>query len=245
MTDRDTPRRLEWAQLCNARDLGGQPTPLGLTRYGAVVRSEQLIRLTAAGRRAMLVYGIRTILDLRSAAELERDGVRSVEGTTHVHTAILDEDAMNDVANLDETLAVYRYMVEKRGSQIAEGLRALIGATGGVVVHCRAGKDRTGVLAGLLLDNAGVEREAIDADYALSDLWLQPLYREWAGEAGLEETVSTDQIRRYASPPGTMLSLLSELDRDYGGTPGYLLSIGLQSSEIEELAVVLRSPAGG
>jgi len=152
---------------------------------------------------------------------------------------------MNDVGNLDETPAVYRYMVEKRGPEIAEALRALIGAPGGVVVHCRAGKDRTGVLVALLLDNAAVEREAIDADYALSDLWLQPLYREWAREAGLQETVSADQIRRYASPPGTMLSLLSELDRDYGGTPAYLLSIGLQPSEIEDLAGMLKSPAGG
>jgi protein-tyrosine phosphatase len=66
-------RRLDWAALVNARDVGGYPTTDGRSiRWGALVRSDSLSSLTPAGRDALIACGVRTVIDLRMPMEIER-----------------------------------------------------------------------------------------------------------------------------------------------------------------------------
>ena len=158
------------------RDLGGHPTEDGgETRMGAVVRADSVRRLTEAGWQSLVDYGIRRILDLRLESELEEDppGDLPVEV---VHVSFLEDvplerqieifqrwiDAPDDVA---ATRDGYLEMLEEYRGNVAAAISAVAGApAGGVLVHCMGGKDRTGLVAALLLRLAGVSVADMAAD---------------------------------------------------------------------------------
>jgi protein-tyrosine phosphatase len=230
---------ITWDGLYNVRDLGGHPTPWGRTRFGAVVRSEGLTLISEAGRSALLEYGIRTIIDLRSPGEAGQEvhPLRHLAG--YLQLPLLDDDAVAEVAAIADVAEVYAYMVERRGEQLATILRAMIDSPTPQLVHCKAGKDRTGVVVALLLANAGVGRAFIVNDYALSDRMLRPLYDIWARQAGVTVMPGAEPMRRYPSTPAAMLSLFDRLDRCHGGPRSYLRSIGLTDLELLALGHLL------
>lgn len=234
---------ITWDGLYNVRDLGGHPTPSGRTRFGAVVRSEGLSLISEAGRSALLEYGIRTIIDLRSPGEAEQEvhPLRDLAGYRLL--PLLDDAAVAEVDGIAAVPEVYAYMVERRGEQLVTILRAMIDSPTPQLVHCRAGKDRTGVVVALLLANAGVGRAFIVNDYALSDRMLRPLYDIWARQAGVTVVPGAEPMRRYPSTPEAMLSLFDRLDSCYGGPRSYLRSIGLTDQELLALGRLLL-PAG-
>lgn len=232
-------RVLTWDGLHNARDLGGHPTPKGQTRFGRVVRSECLGRLTSAGLAALRKYGIATVIDLRSPVELRGEASPLSEDPGYRNLPVLEDADMERVAAINSVDEVYRYMVEHRGGALAEALRLVAYSPWPVLVHCKAGKDRTGVVVALLLANAGVDQESIVADYAMSDSLLAPLYARWALEAGVDPSQPAEVMRRYASAPEAMRALLELLERDYGGARGYLLAAGLKEAELQVLRALL------
>lgn len=237
------PRRaLDWSGLHNARDLGGLPAQHGVTRFGVVVRSENLDRLTSDGKQALIAYPVVNVIDIRSPAETALQPHALQTQPDYRHLPLLDDRAMEDVARIEAPAEAYRYMVDERAPQIAEILKALLTTpAGSSLIHCKAGKDRTGVVVALLLDNAGVDRHHIVGDYALSDRLLQPLYRIWAREEGVD-LEAPEQIRRYASLPESMSDLLEHMTRKYGGTSDYLRAVGLSSAEVAGLAYLLHRP---
>jgi protein-tyrosine phosphatase len=232
-------RTLSWDGLYNVRDLGGHPTPQGATRFGAVVRSEGLTLISEAGRAALLDYGIQTIVDLRSPREAgeEVHPLRSLPGYRSL--PLLDDRAIEDVDDIPDVADAYRYMVDRRAAQIAEILRTMAASPAPQLVHCRAGKDRTGVVVALLLANAGADRGSIVADYAVSDEALTPLYEIWVREAGEDAGPARERMRRYPSRPEAMEALFEHLDTNYGGTRPYLHSSGLSEPELASLASLL------
>lgn len=166
---------LNWPKCVNARDLGGLPlTAGGTVRPGALVRSDTPDRLDAGGWAALLDHGIRTVIDLRNDDERAPVDGRPSE----VDTVVLPHDG------LDEDPAFWAAMWEdpRYGSPLyfaphlerfphrsAVVLTAIARARpGGVLVHCQGGRDRTGLICALALTVAGVEPEAIAADYARS-----------------------------------------------------------------------------
>jgi protein-tyrosine phosphatase len=234
---------LAWDGLHNVRDLGGHPTPLGRTRFGAVVRSEGLTLISEAGRAALSSFGVKTIIDLRSPAEAELE-VHPFRDLPGYHSVpLLDDDAMGVVAGFPQAADVYSYMVDQRGEQLASILRAMAAGATPQLVHCKAGKDRTGVVIALLLANAEVARDSIVADYVLSDSMLRPLYDIWARQRGIDPDSLAEPMRRYPSTPEAMRAMFEHLDARYGGLRPYLLSIGLTESEQQELAQFLRETA--
>lgn len=236
-------RHLPWEACYNARDLGGLPTlDGGMTRWGAVIRSDIPARLTEVGRQALLDYGVRTIIDLRGAKEAIEEPSIFTTATEQVDTPryfnLPLENYEPEVSALIRNAAsrgeVYCIVLGHYPQNMATVLRAIANAElGGVLIHCHAGKDRTGTVSALLLRLAGVPDELIIADYAESQLRLWPLWEKLVAEAGGEE--NADFWLKPTATPAMMQMMLDHLDAKYGGLLGYLAFAGLQSEEIERL----------
>jgi protein-tyrosine phosphatase len=243
-------RELAWEGLLNVRDLGGHPTEDGgTTKYGAVVRADSVRRLTEAGWAAVVDYGVKTIVDLRTDEELQADPPAEVPvGVVHVPTLEEDADvfAQADKASeaaVDNSMAtrdVYLIFLERFAANFAGAVAEVARAPeGGVVVHCAGGKDRTGLVTALLLRLAGVGIEEIAADYALSEERLRPRHEVWLAEAGTE--AERERIRRIAATPAeAMIHVLEELERRHGSVEGYLREGGLSDEDLELARARLR-----
>jgi hypothetical protein len=178
------PRHLNWKGTYNARDLGGLATEDGgVTRPGAIVRSDSLQNLTAEGWEEVEAYGIRTVIDLRNESEIGADLARrpaSIE-TVNIPLDVTEDREFWDVWGSGPEFATPLYYgphLERFPERSAEVIRTISAAPpGGVVFHCQGGRDRAGQIAMLVLAIAGVEPTAIAGDYALSDARLRPLYR--------------------------------------------------------------------
>jgi protein-tyrosine phosphatase len=170
-------RRLDWDSCINVRDLGGLRTTDGrVTRWGAVVRSDNPCKLSAAGWSALHAHGIRTIIALRTEGrpEDEPDTAPRPPDLTTVQVPIED---LTDaefvqrwvVTNLWCTPLYYRDALRRWPERHAAAVAAVARARpGGVLIHCGRGHDRTGIIALVLLALAGVAPEEIASDYELS-----------------------------------------------------------------------------
>ena len=236
-------RDLDWDGCLNVRDLGGHRTEDGAeTRFGAIVRADSVRELTAAGWAAAVDYGVRTVVDLRTDAELEADPPAEVPvDVVHVPFLEDDEEAFAEVeavarAAPDYTAAtreVYLVFLERFRANVGLAIAAVARAPEGVVVvHCMGGKDRTGLVTAFLLHLAGVDREQIAADYAASEERLRPRHRAWLAEAGTE--TERERIRRIgATPAESMIGVLAELERRYGSVEEFLHAAGLSAEDLE------------
>ena len=246
---REWTRRLAWEGLLNARDLGGYPAAGGgETRWGAVVRSDSLAALTEAGRAALATYGIRAIVDLRLPDELARHPNPYAEpgdhGIAYTNVSILDPAAGFPPETL--TLAEnYLWTLDRFAGYVAEVMAAIAGAPeGGVLIHCAAGKDRTGLISALLLGLAGVPAETIAADYALTAELLRPRDQEWLEHGPGERAEREALAARFAPTAEVMLEVLEGLDRRYGGVEGYLAAAGVSPADLQRLRDRLLAPGG-
>ena len=244
-------RRLAWDACYNVRDLGGYATEDGgWTRWRAVLRADNLCRLTPAGCAALVAYGVRTIVDLRHDHELRMAPHPFAHRTTpdarpaYLHQPLEDWDdaeygaAIRAAASVDE---IYVILLERYAVRLAGVVQAVARAPAGtVLVHCHAGKDRTGLVAAVLLALAGVPAATIAADYALSDDYLRPLYEELLSQATDGEERARLAVPRKA-PPERMLDTLAWLERRYGGVRPYLLGAGLAEADIERIRARLRA----
>jgi protein-tyrosine phosphatase len=211
-------RHVDWDGCFNSRDLGGLPTTEGrVTAWGAVVRSDHLDRLTTDGWQAVEAYGVRTIVDLRNDDERTAWRPPPVEGVESVHVPLDDIDDEEFWAAWRSgwqfgTPLYYRAFLERKPERCARAVRAVAGARpGGVVVHCGGGRDRTGLVAMLLLTLVGVAPADVSADYELSAERMPVMY-----EARGEEDQGP-RILEFFDDAGTtarsvILSTLSEVD---------------------------------
>jgi protein-tyrosine phosphatase len=233
-------RLLAWEGLVNARDLGGYPAAGGReTRWGAVVRSDSLAALTEAGRAALAGYGVRAVVDLRLPDELARHpnpfASPGDHGIAYTNVSILDPAAGYPPQTL--TLAEnYLWTLDRFAGYVAEVMAAIAGAPeGGVLVHCAAGKDRTGLISALLLGLVGVPAETIAADYALTAELLRPRDQEWLEHGPGERAEREALAARFAPTAEVMLEVLDGLDRRYGGVEGYLAAAGVSPADLDRL----------
>lgn len=251
MTESTTPhsRLLAWNACCNTRELGGYLTASQHpTRWNAFIRSDSLHRLNEAGQAALIAYGVQTIIDLRTREEVQSAPSALMHISTQTdaspmpvyhHISILDstdkswqkeERAINTMADL------YGLMLDGLSVRFAKVMKTIANAAPGTIAfYCHAGKDRTGLVAALLLSLADVPAETIIADYAGSDLHLEPVYTE------LREAAANDpeKLKRYQwllqCLPETMQGTLEHLDARYGGAENYLLQNGVTPEEIAQI----------
>ncbi|HEY5693360.1 MAG TPA: tyrosine-protein phosphatase [Gaiellaceae bacterium] len=249
------PRDLVWDGCLNVRDLGGLPTRDGSeTRFGAVVRADSVRLLSDEGWKALVDHGIRTVIDLRGDHERAEDPPAEcpVE-VAHIPFLSGDEaerDALGDELEAAATAApnvaagtrdVYLIFLERFRPNVAAAVRAVAHApAGGIVIHCAGGKDRTGLLAALLLHLAGVDDGDIAADYALSEERLRPRHERWFAAAESQEEL--ERLRRITrTPAASMVGVFAELERRYGGVEEYLRGAGVTDEELELARARLRA----
>lgn len=245
MPERQLHGHLDWDGCANVRDLGGHPTENGgTTRFGAVVRADSVRRLSEAGWAQLAEYGIATIVDLRFHDELEADPPFEVPVEV-VHVPVLPDPASSHWAEIQaiseaapdgvaSTTAVYLEILERFPHGFALAVSAVAGARdGGVLVHCMAGKDRTGIVSALLLRLAGVPVGDVAADYALSERNLARFSGPWIAEAP-DERERERRRRISGTPPQAMEAVLAELERR-GGAAGYLRDAGVSDAEFERV----------
>lgn len=243
-------RDLVWDGLLNVRDLGGHPTEDGAeTQFGEIVRADTVRRLSDPGWQALLDYGIRTIVDLRTDGERQADPPAELPVTT-IHVPFLEEDdevfreveeaAVRAPDQAAATRDVYLIFLEHFRANVAAAITAIAEAPeGGVVVHCMGGKDRTGLAAALLLRMSGVGIEDIAADYALSEERLRTRHEAWIAEA--ESEAERERLRRVAATPAeSMVRVLEELERRYGSVEEYLRAGGASADIGERVRARLR-----
>jgi protein-tyrosine phosphatase len=229
--------QLHFPRLLNARDLGGCTIRGGAqTRTRSLVRTDDLCKLTPEGVRALLDYGVRSVIDLRWPHELaSRPSVfqRGAHGVRYTNVSLLDgtETAWNAKSPAVPKEKWNCAVLDHSRRELAQALRAVADAPQGVVLfHCVAGKDRTGAIAALLLAAAEVDPEEIAGDYSVSTDYIRDAYLSAhppeAREAILEEV---------RCPPEQIYNMLEHLDRRYGGTLSYLRMIGLRAEEIDRI----------
>ncbi len=243
-------RDLVWDGCLNVRDLGGLATEDGAeTRFGSIIRADSLGLLSREGWEALVRDGVTRIVDLREQFEIDSDPPRELEVEV-VHVPILDrfdEDTWKEIQALSDraeshaaaTELVYLRFLDHCRPRFVEAVAAVAGAPGRVVFHCHGGKDRTGLLAAMLLRLAGVPIETIAEDYALSGIRLEPRHLEWIASA--EDETERARIERItATPHDAMGAVLEAIDARYGGVEPYLLDGGLPAQALAAACARLR-----
>lgn len=253
------PAWIDLAGAANVRDVAGLPTVDGRTvRPGVLLRADNLQGLTGADvARLVDDLGVRTVVDLRTTGEVHLEGPGPLAGRlTHHHLTLIDEDPGEpDEVKVDRAVPTrvdrrpdeprdmtghYVGYVTDAPANVAAALRVIADPTSGpTLVHCAAGKDRTGTVVALALSLVGVTREAVVADYVasaervdaiLARLKASPTYAEEL------EGVTADDVRPRAE---SMERFLDAVNRDYGGPHGLATAIGVDEETAARLAARL------
>ncbi len=236
-------RTLEIDGGYNLRDLGDYPTRhQRFTRRRVLIRGGNLDKVSDAGQQQLLDYGVRTIIDLRDEWEVEKyptlfSQKRPINylNLPLIGARLADDAAWTALAQ-DVSLATWyvRY-VEHCQIQIGEIIAAVAESPAATLFHCHAGKDRTGIIAALLLGAVGVSKQAIIEDYVQTSSQITHLTEAWRAYA-VQNGHDLERLKREsASEPETMHSLLNYLHEQYGGVTGYLKTCGVSVKHLERL----------
>lgn len=241
----DAPRFLDMAGLHNFRDIGGYRTADGgTTRWGLVLRAGQLNEISESAHPQIAEFGLRTIIDLREDRELAKlpPSVYPAGLTLHRHPLYHDRIALGDI---DDLAVLYTQILDRCADTVTAALEYLA-APGALpaLVHCSAGKDRTGLIIGLLLSALGVSDEVVAEDYAVTESAYTGEYRERMIRKGLALGAKATRIEHLiGSPPETMRAALAGLRAQHGSVETYLLDGGLRPASLAALRAALVEPA--
>jgi protein-tyrosine phosphatase len=235
-------RRLAIAGTFNLRDLGGYPTiDGGATRWGVFFRADSLHALPEEGQDALLGHGIRTVVDLRHPTETEHwpnvfatsERVRYLN--LPLNSAPRSDGATPRRVELDLEAMNRRYLDEAQPA-IAAVMGALASGPWPAVVHCQAGKDRTGLIVALALSAVGVPDTTVAVDYALTADFLDDAFYAAAREQAKRYQIAWEDYEKLLGcPPEIMVNTLAYLDERYGGPLTYLREIGLNLAQLRML----------
>ncbi len=255
----------------NLRDLGGIPVQGGTVRPGMLWRADDMACVTEDRARQAVADGLSHVVDLRSAAEAESTG-RGPLGRLPVsyhHVPIVDTvgggggtnlEVMAEMARADAAAVgrVYLDMLRANAPAVVALLGMLAAATGATVVHCAAGKDRTGVLTASILTALGAGPDAIVVDYARTADNLPAIYaRMMSVHAVADDSLSEGQVAMMAAlidqpvadlppmmgaDPRSMSAMLALAETEDGGLLRVLRAGGLSSGLIGALRDRLVEP---
>ena len=254
---------MRWIELENAvnvRGVGGLPADDGgRTRHGQLVRSDNLQDLSPADvTRLVEEIGVTTVIDLRSVGEVESEGPGPMEALTsvpHLHLSLIPEGgAMTDVAkdalaiNRERAIkrdpddvagAFYIGYLEDRPDSVVNALRAIADTPGAALVHCAAGKDRTGVVVALALSAVGVPRDEVIADYVATGERIEQILDRLRASPTYAQDVDNVPAHEHDPRPEIMERFLARLDDEYGGPLGWLTAHGFTDADVERLRAKL------
>lgn len=264
--DTVTDRWIELDGIVNMRDLGGLAThDGGHTASRRLIRSDNLQDLSEPDVVHLVdALGVTDVVDLRTDAEVHVEGpgpLHRVESLTHHHHSLIaegrddDPDAVAARALVlpwrDEgTTRDARYWAEHylgylsaRPDSVSAALAVVAHAEGAALVHCAAGKDRTGTVVALALDVAGVLREEIVADYVLSAERIEQIIGRLLPRPAYREALVRQSIDEQVPRAESIRAILAALDDGYGGAGGWLRVHGWSEADVERLRRRLTEPA--
>ena len=238
--DQHQQRYIALEGTLNLRDLGGYLTGDGrLTRYGRLLRSDNLDQLPPINQIRLLNYGVGTIVDLREGSETETyPNVFAKSGSViYLHLPMWNQTLVAQKDALDDRRAYYRMSLDRGQAELRDIMSSIAESDPdrAVLFHCAAGKDRTGLIAALALGTANVAPDIIAEDYALSAEYLSSRVVEWRKEALASGVDMARFDRQVASDAEVMLDTLKYIEQTYGGVPTYLARIGLSESQLKAL----------
>ena len=234
--------RLELTGAFNFRDLGGYKTKSGDTlQKGLLFRSDDLWRLSDSDILRLKGLGINSVIDLRSEIETTTRGIFPIEKfpTQYIHIALADVSADPELvrSNDDYLFERYQEILVTSQAKIAKVITLLADKDNlPAVFHCAAGKDRTGIIAALVLGVLGVDDETVIMDYAKTrsamkafSSWLENAYPDIAA------IISEMPPVLFSSEPQTMKNTLEWISDKFGSIEKYLLSSGVTRTSIARL----------
>ncbi len=232
-------RWLPMEGCANFRDLGGYPNSQGQTvRWRRLFRSDALQELTAADSRlAIEELNIGLVVDLRNTNEAERDGRGPLPGlgVEYRHFPFLEGRGIPPFTGgdvVERLSSTYQWLLHNSGLLVGEAVNAIGAADGkGVVFHCSAGKDRTGMLAALILEVLGVDAETIGADYLLTNEAIESILRRIKAM----ENNNTATAQSLSAQPVAFQSFQDTLHQEYGGAESYLRRHGVTDETLKRL----------
>lgn len=242
----------------NFRDLGGYPTREGsTTRWGRVFRSDRLDGLSADDTAVIESLGISTVFDLRSNAEVAAAPDRLPRTVSHVHRPMSSDVALHRSMltrivdgtltkfDNDDMAAGYLKMLEAFGDYFTEVIDA-VAAGERILFHCTAGKDRTGVMAMVLLGLAGVGEPHLLDDYEMSQQYRRPAAdSRFQGQIRAAGFDPKDFETMWLSPRAVMRQTLEGFRQRWGDHAGYLASIGARPETVAAARSRLCTPSHG
>ncbi|MEU6674337.1 tyrosine-protein phosphatase [Streptomyces sp. NPDC046925] len=237
-------RHIDFERLHNFRDLGGYRTADGRTvRWGRLYRSDSLAKLQGADWDRFLSLGVRTVIDLRYPWEIESKGrVPEAEGLAYINLSV--EHRPYDQAEIDPGTDPWRHLADRYAEVAVDGtkelhqaLETIASGSAPQVFHCASGKDRTGLLAALVLSLLGVDEDDIAADFALTELATDRLVADWKATHP-DRTLHWPGYGR--APEEIMRLFLSDLAASYGSVHDYAVrQLGVDDLLIERLRTQL------
>ena len=250
----------------NARDVGGLPLrDGGVVPSGRLLRSDNLQDLTPADVKRLVVdHRLRRVVDLRTGVEVLREGDGPLIGDSRVtveHRSLYPE--VGDATDLEvdaivpwqrgitgsplpgETPTVQTYMgyLEHRPDSIVAALQTIAdpGAEdGAVLVHCAAGKDRTGLVVAMALEVAGAVREAVVADYVVTGQRIDGILARLLSSETYAGDLNGNDPAAHAPRAASMDRILALLDERHGGSAGWLRDHGMDAAGLAALRARLR-----
>ena len=240
----ETSTRIPVPGTYNFRDVGGLPAATGTVRDGVLFRSDGLHRLGEAGRAVLRELGVGIVIDLRdeNEAAVMPDDLDGLDVEV-LRLPVFEGSGASQGARGISLDALYHRIVTQHASIVVSALREI--STAGdrsVVVHCTAGKDRTGIVIALALLAVGVDREAVIDDYArtesnLAGEWLEAMV-ELVGRYGVPDSPELRTLMG-GSPREAIDGVIESIERDHGSVREYLLAGGLQLGELAALEHLL------
>ncbi len=244
MIDDYSDRHHRFDGCFNFRDIGGYPTTEGRTvRWGRYFRAGRQDRMTKADLARARDLGIATQIDLRKPDEVREQGRGPLEemGADYHHIPVIPEGGSDELSRLvgDTGISGRRYLgYLEFGPEPWLKMFELFADAGRhpIVLHCTAGKDRTGVSTAFLLSVLGVDRALIEADYILTnrDVGRQADFIERT--VGYPEGMDRATMMHAAGVPETAIGdFLDGLEARWGGPLGYLRSIGVSEATLDDV----------
>jgi len=242
-------RRIPFEAVTNFRDLGGYRTRSGRRiRWGRVFRSDALHGMTEGDVRMYDDLGLTAVYDLRSDVEI----AENPDPMPSRHLPMLSRPAGDNVAGAfdgatsedgERLLAgIYIGQINHAATTIGELFSALAESDRlPAVFHCHAGKDRTGLVAALLLEALGVERDAILDDYELTARYRLRAQQDQTFERMMKLGLAPEAAAGVLTAPRwAMRSALEYLDREYGNVEHYLTGpAAMERSDLGRLSAEL------
>jgi protein-tyrosine phosphatase len=222
-------RRLPLQATRNTRDLGGYPVPGGVTAWGRFFRSDAPISLPPEDIETLLHLGITTHIDLRMLEEVQKwpSSVAEHPGFRYHHVDLCA--CMQMMPDTEEGVAVSYFQMTEQVEPMARIFRVIAQAEGGLLFHCAVGKDRTGVVAAILLMLAGVPRQELLADYILTAAYMrEPARKLLETDPDIPFFVVTPRIEYIET-------FLNRFEAAYGTAEQYLRSLGIPVDKIKFL----------